>query len=69
MRSKFEILKKDYKDKRIDYDAIYDFFEGWFAYAKHANTYKLRKKVAVEIENIFPNEISTREINRATKEL
>lgn len=67
MRINFETLKKDYHDKRIDYDTIYDFFEGWFVYAKHANSYILRKKLAVEIENIFPNEISTKEINRTTK--
>ncbi|MFH1324288.1 MAG: RNA-directed DNA polymerase [Nanoarchaeota archaeon] len=67
MKSKFEVLKKEYKDKRIDYDTIYDFFEGWFAYAKHANTYKLRKKIAVEIGKEFTNEISTKEINRMSK--
>jgi RNA-directed DNA polymerase len=68
-RSKFRILKKEYKDKRIDYDTIYDFFEGWFAYAKHANTYNLRKKIAIEMADSFPNEISTKEINRVIKEL
>lgn len=67
MMANFEILKQAYKDKKIDYDGIYDFFEGWFAYAKHANTYTLRKKLAVEIEDIFPNEISTKEINRLAK--
>ena len=69
MKSKFAILKNAYKDKTIDYDIIYDFFEGWFAYAKHANTHKLRKKFAVEIESFFPNEVSTKEINRTTKNM
>ena len=67
MRAKFEIFKKDYKDKRIDYDTIYDFFEGWLAYAKHANTHKLRKKIAKEIENNFLNGISTKEIRRMNR--
>lgn len=69
MREKFKLLLKKYKDKKIDYDAIYDFFEGWFAYAKHANTYNLRKKIAIEMADTFPSEISTKEINRATKEI
>ena len=30
-------------------------------------SHTLRKKISIEIENIFPNEISTKEINRATK--
>ena len=68
MQTKLEILKANYKTKRIDYDIIYDFFEGWFAYAKQANTYKLRRKMAVEIETIFPSESSTKEINRAIKQ-
>ena len=69
MKAKFEILKKDYKNSKVDYDIIYDFFEGWFAYAKHANTYHLRKKFAIEIEKEFTNEVSTKEINRMVKSL
>ena len=64
MRIKFGILNKYYKYRKIDYDSIYDFLEGWFAYAKQANTYILRKKLAEKIENTFPNEISTKEINK-----
>lgn len=67
MKNKFRILMEDYSKGRVDYDEVYDFFEGWFAYAKHANTYKLRKKFAKEIEKIFSNEISTKEINRINK--
>lgn len=48
----------------IDYDEIYDFIEGWIAYAKNANTYKLRKKLLADFESKFPNEILTKEINR-----
>jgi len=69
MRKKFRILKEQYNTNKTDYDVIYDFFEGWFAYAKHTNSYKLRKKLADEVERIFPNEISTKEVNRIAKKL
>ena len=69
MRKKFSILLEQYKEHKIDYDTIYDFFEGWFAYAKHANTYKLRKKISIELGSSFTNEISTKEINRMAKSL
>lgn len=67
MKNKFKIIKENYDKAKIDYDEVYDFFEGWIAYAKHANTYNLRKKIAVEIENSFPDEISSKEINRLVK--
>ena len=67
MKTNFEILKKDYKDEKIDYDNIYDFFEGWIAYAKHSNSYKLRKKILLDFESEFSNEMSTKEINRYLK--
>ncbi len=51
----------------IDYDKIYDFLEGWLAYAKNANTYKLRKTILEAIEKKFAKEISTKEINRYSK--
>ena len=69
MKAKFNMLKKEYKEKKVDYDTIYGFFEGWFAYAKHANTYNLRKKISFELESSFTNEISTKEINRMAKRL
>ena len=58
---------EQYHNGKINYDVVYGFFEGWFAYATNANTYNLRKKIAVKIENSFPNEISTKEINRMTR--
>ena len=67
MKVKFATLKTDYKNRKTDYDTIYDFFEGWFAYAKQANTYKLRKKIAIDVGKEFTNDISTKEINRMTK--
>ena len=68
MKINFGILKKDYKEKRIDCDILYDFLEGWFAYAQNANNHKLRKKIASEFEKEFPNELSTKEV-RMAKEL
>ena len=53
-----------FDNKEIAYDSIYDFIEGWIAYAKHANTYNLRQKILSEFENKFSGEISTKEINR-----
>ena len=69
MRSKFKSSKQQFIEGKTDYDVIYDFFEGWFAYAKQADTYNLRKKISMEIEKVFPNELSTKEINRMTKGL
>ncbi len=65
---KFQSLYKAYKKGEADYDAIYEFVEGWLAYVKNANTYTLRKKVLISMENIFPHEISTKEVNRYQKE-
>lgn len=67
MKKRLHILREEYINNKTGYDTIYGIFEGWFAYAKNADTYNLRKKIAVEIENSFPNEISTKEINRIAK--
>jgi hypothetical protein len=69
MKKKFGILVKQYRDSEVDYDVIYDFLEGWFAYVKSANTYNLRKKISAELDSNFTNEISTKEINRMAKSL
>ncbi len=69
MNFKFDKQKKEYIKNNIDYDNIYDYIEGWIAHAKYANTYKLRKKLLNEIEETFPNEISTKEINRLLKQI
>ena len=54
----------EYDQKTINYDVIYDFLEGWSAYARNANTYKLRRKIMEQIESSFSTEIATKEINR-----
>ncbi|MDO8656029.1 MAG: reverse transcriptase domain-containing protein [Nanoarchaeota archaeon] len=65
---KFQGICKAYAEKEVDYDSVYEFVEGWLAYVKNANTYTLRKKVLVSIEQRFPTEISTKEVNRGRKE-
>ena len=69
---KFERKLKNYflsyNQRETDYDRIYDFLEGWYAYAKHANTYMLRRRITEEFEIDFKREISTKEINRKLKE-
>ena len=58
-------LSEMYSVGEVNYDNIYDFIEGWVAYAKHANTYNLRQKILAEFETKFSGEISTKEINRS----
>lgn len=67
MEKKFDAIKKEYREGIADYDKVYDFIEGWVAYAKNANTYKLRNKVLTCFDNEFQSCISTKEINRGLK--
>jgi len=66
---KFDEFKELFSEKEIVYDEIYESFQGWLAYAEHADTYILRKMVVKKIENKFPDEISSAEINRWLKAL
>lgn len=61
---KLQSLYEEYGEGNVPYDNIYDFLEGWVAYAKQANTYRLRQKILTDVEQKFPQEISTKEINR-----
>ncbi|MBI2146176.1 hypothetical protein HYU22_02460 [Candidatus Woesearchaeota archaeon] len=65
---KLEELCRQYDQKEVSYDIIYDFLEGWMAYAKNADTYTLRKKMLLSVEEKFSHEISTTEVNRGRKE-
>lgn len=67
MKTNFEILKEDYNKKRIDYDSVYDYFEGWLAYVKNAYSYALRKRILADFQREFSGETSTKEINRYLK--
>lgn len=64
---KVRTLEKDFHSRKIDYDKMYDFLEGWCAYARNANTFTLRKKLLEQIDYQFPHEISTKEVNRLQK--
>ncbi len=61
---KLKELLFEYELKLTEYDQIYDFLEGWCAYARNANTYKLREKMLKQMESKFVEEISTKEVNR-----
>ncbi len=64
---KFEELCGDCRQGKVNYDHIYGFIEGWAAYAKNADTYNRRQRIAALLEERFPHEISTKEINRYLK--
>ncbi len=65
---KLERLCLQYDQSLTDYDNIYDFLEGWCAYVKNTNSYKLKKKLLSSIEEIFSTEISNKEINQGLKQ-
>src|SRR3989344_5655219 len=67
MFSRLDGYKIDYGKKFVLYDQVYNSFEGWSGYAKHADTYKFRIKVWEKIESLFPGEISSVEVNRYLK--
>lgn len=60
-------LYMEYVRGLISYDKVYDFFEGWFAWSKHANTYRFRRSISKSFEEKFKHEISTKEVNRYLK--
>ncbi len=67
-RKNLASMKEEFDDGAIDYDKVYDKLIGWHAYAEQANTYKLRKKVMREVEDLFPNRISSVEIDQLLKQ-
>ncbi|MCX6707197.1 MAG: RNA-directed DNA polymerase, partial [Candidatus Woesearchaeota archaeon] len=66
-RRRLSELCLDFDAGKIDYNAIYDFMEGWTAYSSHANMYIIRKKLMKPIKERFKEEISTKEFNRFLK--
>lgn len=66
-KRKFEEFKALFSEKKIIYDEVYESFQGWYAYAEHANTYELRKEIGKQLELCFSNKISSIEINRWLK--
>jgi hypothetical protein len=66
-KKKLELMRLEYKAKKIDYDVVYDFLEGWLAYSKYANTFRLRKKHLAQAECLFAGALSTKELNKYSK--
>jgi RNA-directed DNA polymerase len=57
------IILQQYNAGTITYDEVYDFFEGWLAFAKHADTYRLRQNILAGIEPSFLGQISSKELD------
>lgn len=66
-KNKLSRIHGQYAEKEIAYDDVYAFLEGWLTYAKNANSYNLRKKIAKELEAKFKGMIAEVEINRWQK--
>jgi len=64
---KANILNMNRKIKQEDYDSLSEYLEGWTAYAKYADTYNLRNRIAHQIEQVFQGNISLLEIDRLAK--
>ncbi len=63
-KRKIILMKNDFDDDMIGYDAVYSSMVGWFAYAKQANTSKIRKTIGKKLEEYFPNELSSTELRK-----
>ena len=50
---KLKILKEGYEQGLVSKHEILESVKGWFGYAMHGNTYKLRKKVFEQIEKLY----------------
>jgi len=64
---KLHLLSRQYDQEMLDYNAVYNFMEGWAAYAKNANTYNMRSMNLRMFENRFIHEISSKEIDRIAR--
>ncbi|MBI5872129.1 group II intron reverse transcriptase domain-containing protein [archaeon] len=60
-------LKIGYNSGTIDYDTVYESLQGWTAFAKKADSYKLRTRISNITDEYFPGEISTIELNKLIK--
>ena len=58
------ILKSEFDRGNTSYDKVYSSFEGWLAYARQGNTYKLRAKIIKKFEGTFVNQIANVEVDR-----
>ena len=69
IQRKLKNFHRLFLEDKISYDEIYESIQGSFAYAKHANTYKLRDKLTKQMEEYFPNEVFEIEINQHLRAL
>ena len=53
---RMEQMKYEYKDEKLDREKVIEKFEGWLAYATHANTYKYRKRMTSKFNSSFPTQ-------------
>lgn len=60
---------KNYGLKQSCYDRLCESFQGWQAYAKLSEAYRLKRKIVKIIENQFSGEISTPEFYQLAKEM
>lgn len=60
-KKKLERICKQFENHEIDYDVVYDFLEGWIAYARTANSYNLIENLLNPYVNIIDNDISSKE--------
>lgn len=66
-KRKLDEAKILFEDDRINYDKIHSIFEGWLAYTKTANAYRLRKRFISNFEQKFFGQIANVEIGRWMK--
>ncbi|MDO8480182.1 MAG: reverse transcriptase domain-containing protein, partial [Nanoarchaeota archaeon] len=64
MKRKLLKLQEEFHAGKQSYDDLYDFLEGWLAYAKQGKTYGLRKTLARECSIRLQNEVSAKEFDR-----
>ena len=65
--SKANILNMRRNILQGNYDSLCEYLEGWTAYASHANTFSLRKRIAKLVEGRFQGYTSLLQINRYLK--
>ena len=54
-KRKFESLKQDFEQGLIDHETFLGSIEGWLGYARWANTYKFRRQIIKEVNNVSNN--------------
>lgn len=67
MKKTLKNYKRSYIKGNITHDQIYEYLQGWMAYAKHANVYNMKKKIAEEMQKTFPDKIANIEVNKLLK--